>query len=555
MRPLRTMLAVVLFANAVRQSAAVDLITAPGRNSQTCEWSPFDAKPSKITPPGSEPAYEFSGGPYGMTGSIIGISLMRPPGLRVLKLSASFRATAPNQSFAIDIVGVDKSIKTGLPWTAEWNIEGKLPPSKWTAFERDICLPSNTTYLRIVIHNPNPAPILLTAPHLLLGNASEPDKAAVDLANKEKALYAEEQKHPTPTPVQVIADKYAKQRGPVVAHVQIRAPLCTKKFGEKGTVTFPVPGLSGGQIPLAFHIVCNNPGKLIGYAWRKRPDGRNYVCEVTAQPGVKGAWVVYDALVLLGGPNQRELSPDSGWAQSTACVQSSDPKILAIEKKLAASGESEESYARKVYEFVFKYGGKGAPFKALDALAALECGGSCTNKANLSAALLRAHGIPARTVAHMPTWCPGKMYEHWLTEYWEAGKGWVALDAALGRFMPDRRTRVVLAISNPSDENRAFEPLHERFVMPGAPYLSVAELSSTLYPADLAEDDAINLGEQIALLDTKGATEEALFKSAAKSFAALYPKLEKGDADPSRYAKVLAAAKSGKTAALMAAIR
>jgi len=34
--------------------------------------------------------------------------------------------------------------------------------------------------------------------------------------------------------------------------------------------------------------------------------------------------------------------------------------------------------------------GKGAAFKSLDASHALDCGGSCTSRANLAAALLRA---------------------------------------------------------------------------------------------------------------------------------------------------------------------
>jgi hypothetical protein len=267
--------------------------------------------------------------------------------------------------------------------------------------------------------------------------------------------------------------------------------------------------------------------------------------------------VQYEALVLLGGPDQRDTAgprQSREWRQSTACVQSSAAAIRAIERKLTTSNDSTESYARKVFKYVRDDHGKGAPFKALDALAALECGGSCTNKANLAAALLRAHGIPARTVSHMPTWCSEKLYEHWLTEYWQADVGWVALDPALGRWDPDRRTRVVLSVANPSDENLAFNPLHERFVMPGAPYLSVVELTPALYPADLTDDDAINSVDQVALIRVNERQEAALFAVADHSFRALYPKLARGTAGGDRYERVLAAVKAGSATALTAAL-
>jgi hypothetical protein len=216
-----------------------------------------------------------------------------------------------------------------------------------------------------------------------------------------------------------------------------------------------------------------------------------------------------------------------------------------LANKLWARNDSVVSYARKVFAFVRDDPGKGAPFKRLDALAALQCGGSCTNKANLAAALLRARGIPARTVAHMPTWSTLPLYEHWLTEFWVPGTGWLALDPALGRWDPDRRTRVVLSVANSADENRAFEPLHERFVMPGAPYASVAELSKELYPADLAKDDGINTVEQAANLVVPVGMERKLFERALKAL----PAVMDGRAD---YGRMLAVVKSGKIGDVLA---
>jgi len=214
-----------------------------------------------------------------------------------------------------------------------------------------------------------------------------------------------------------------------------------------------------------------------------------------------------------------------------------------IAKRLANGARDSHDYAQRVFEFVRDYNGRGAPFKTLDASAGLASGGSCTNHSNLAAALLRAHGIPARTVAHMPTW-GGLMYEHWLTEYFIPGEGWIAMDTSLGRMFPDRRTRVVLNIANATDEDRSFEPLHTRFVMPGAPYQSVAELNATLFPADLTEDDEMNIAEHVCFLPSTDGS--SLFDVAQKAFGQRWAELATGQQHGDRFTALDEAAASKK---------
>ena len=537
------------------QGDRTDLFSTPGVSNASCKWSPFDCKVATAVTYRGMPAYEIVGSDYGMSGSVEGVTLLKPPTATRLRFSAAFRSTSPKQTYGVVFVGQNPKAATAFPWTSEWEVSGSLVKDGWTKVEREICLPAETKNVKIIIHNPNKGSIFMSDLKMLVGEPAEPDAKAIARAKKDFAIIAEQRAHPAPDPNLAAIDKIASQHGPVVAHILMRAPICTKKVGETGVATFPIPTLGTGQVPLAYKFECLSPGKLIGCSWKKRADGRNEVCEVTLQPGTKGAWLQYDALVLLGGPQQRDSTPPpsaEGWSRSTACVQSSDSQIQEIAQKLSAPGDTEEAYARKVMEFVKRDMGKGAPFKALDARAALECGGSCTNKANLSAALLRAHGISARTVSHMPTWATEKFYEHWLTEFWQPGKGWVAFDATIGSWEPDRRSRVVLSTANPSDEDRAFEPLHERFVMPGAPYLSVAELSPTLYPADLTNDDEINSVNQVGRFDISVADESALFELASKSFKNLADPSAK---DSARYNRILSAAKSGKSDALAAAIR
>jgi hypothetical protein len=184
----------------------------------------------------------------------------------------------------------------------------------------------------------------------------------MSMAQKDIAIANAERDHPSPSRVQVVADHIATHQGPVVAHIHLRAPLRTDKSGEKGVATFPVPAFGDGQVPIAFKVTCDAPGKLLGYSWRKRQDGRNMVCDVILKPGTKGVWLQYDALVLIGGPNQHDMTaPDKNWTSSTACVQSDASPIQAVAKKLAAPGDTDEAFAQKVFKFVRDDMGKGAP--------------------------------------------------------------------------------------------------------------------------------------------------------------------------------------------------
>ncbi len=211
-----------------------------------------------------------------------------------------------------------------------------------------------------------------------------------------------------------------------------------------------------------------------------------------------------------------------------------------------------ERYARKVINFTAKNRIFAMKFDALDARAGLEFGGSCTNRANLAAALLRARGIPARTLAHLPTWYP-KFYEHWLVEYWHPGAGWVWLESTLAQFRPDPWTMAVLNVANPDDEDKAFEPLHLRYVMPGAAHLSVCELSESLYASDAVEE-ASNFARVERAIKGDEAALSDLLDAARTAFASLSAQGQAGAIIRRREA-LQAALKSGKAADLAHTLR
>ena len=304
--------------------------------------------------------------------------------------------------------------------------------------------------------------------------------------------------------------------GPTLSEYMLRVPVKVDTPGLIGTVTIPAPSNYSGQVVISLKVQSDPPNMLKSWLWRDRPDKLNSVIEAKVAPVGKGGWVSYTAKVMVPSePVYRTmLKQFQPWLASTACVQAADPEIKSLADKLSEGTPYRDDYVHKVVMWVARNNGqKGEAFDALDAKRGLKCGGSCTNRANLCAALLRARGIPARTIAHMPTWAVGKFYQHWITEYWTDNGNWAMVEPTLGVKHPARNTVIVLAISSPEDENLAFDKQHLRFSMPGSPYLSLAEVSPELYSADLSDDDAIN---EIHLLKTFPYQSEARLMPAGK---------------------------------------
>jgi transglutaminase-like putative cysteine protease len=303
----------------------------------------------------------------------------------------------------------------------------------------------------------------------------------------------------------------------VLAEIDMNEPIGEVNAGKGGTVLLPVPSDYEGQKVVSFKMFSPQEGAIKSWKWIMRPDGLNRVCQAEVAPSGKGAMICYQAIVLL--PPKPESTPDhakpDAWLTPTACVQATDPDLKALASKLAKEAKGREDLVQKTVDWVALNNGKaGQAFTALDAKAGYLCGGSCTDRANLCAALLRANGIPARTVSHMPTWAEGKFYQHWLTEYWKSGQGWVMVEPTLGILRPDRNTVVELAISSPQDEQKAFDPVHLRMSMPGSAYLSLTEVSPELTSADIVDDDALNWIKTLNKVPSSSKVWEAASKRA-----------------------------------------
>lgn len=348
----------------------------------------------------------------------------------------------------------------------------------------------------------------------------------------------------TPTTAAAPRDQGAK--GQVLHGVGvIRASAATavgpRDGGVPGVVTFPIPGTHRNQVPLTFSVVSTPAGAIRSWRWRQREDGLNWLCEVTVEPPPEGAtirWIsdvlVMDtpdiALPLADKPEAPEQA--RAWLRATRCVQSDDPKIAEEARKLADGARGVEPYVRRVLEFTSTNRGLDpkAAFTTLDASKALACGGSCTSRANLAAALLRAHGIPARTVAHLPTWAP-MLYEHWLVEYWHPGAGWVWIESTMGHMQPKDWSLVVINVANPDDEDLSFdEVISHSGVMLGAPHLAVHKHSPEL--TRIFRNDAGNEGNYArGVLELGGldrATLQSLHDRAMDRYGAMRARAEAG---------------------------
>jgi transglutaminase-like putative cysteine protease len=525
-----------------------ELLKNPAFERRAEGWLLRSAVPEPELRPGDRASVRLDGvEPGPQSWSHAGVAISPVPADRELRFDCEVRAQVDGQRASVNVFGYDKDHDLTFLSSTPFD----LVAGKWTRLRQEYVFPHGTTTLTAWIINSTAHPISVSDAHLRVGG---PKKAGPRLPKRPKdGLLG--------------WSRSAPLDGPGVVRARAQAAVATRGKADVGVLTFPIPGTYRDQVPLTFDVKVEPPGALKSYRWVRRPDGRNWLCEVTVAPKQDGAQVRWEALVLVdrgkNDPLPRAAQPEAPeetapWTRSTACVQSDDPAVRAKAEELAKGTAGVEPYARRVIEFTAHHQGKGGvPFDALDARKGLDCGGSCTSRANLAAALLRARGIPARTVAHLPTWS-GPLYEHWLVEYWHPGAGWVWLESSLGQFRPLPCTLVVLGVANPEDEDRAFDPLQTRQVMPGAPYLSVHVGSERLHPApQLAQ--RLGGADNVAIIETRlSGTEEdlaKLFSVARSAFETLVRECEAGVPDAARAESVRIALRSKNAADLAAAVR
>ena len=212
------------------------------------------------------------------------------------------------------------------------------------------------------------------------------------------------------------------------------------------------------------------------------PDSREIVVDERGNRIVKAVWnqapsrveVRYgvDAEVRTDLPTLRSSAPfplasvpaeARPYLAPTAQVQSGDPAVTALARRLTHGAVSELEAVRAVMDHVVDHVRYVNPPQAFDALYSLQTGkGNCQNFSHLAAALLRAVGVPVRIVNGVTVDTPydvaagGSVFttkmgrgRHSWVEIWFPDLGWVPFDAQNSvMFVANRYLRTEIGVDN-----------------------------------------------------------------------------------------------------------
>ncbi len=234
-----------------------------------------------------------------------------------------------------------------------------------------------------------------------------------------------------------------------VFHVLGRYRITVRKTSRDPFVLdVPLPPVLDGQAPLCFSIAADPAAALVDWKPVHRL-GPNWIARVRfrGSPGedirlrvdakVLATFRDYDAFdpnVRLSRYASASAIPEEvrAWRKPSRIVQSDDSGIRRIAAKLRAGNRTVGEYLedlRSEVEVVFGRH-EGKPYATRwDAVTALKAPVGCCGNANLIAALLRAGGIPARSLAGFPL-RSGPLMNHYVVEYWVPGFGWSIFESS-----------------------------------------------------------------------------------------------------------------------------
>jgi hypothetical protein len=186
----------------------------------------------------------------------------------------------------------------------------------------------------------------------------------------------------------------------------------------------------------------------------------------------------WSSVVLIAGKSiaSRKARPDA-LRSATACVQADSLEIKNLAAKLWPENDQVGDYARRIQRFIREMKRVKQP-RSLDAIGILDSGvnGICTANANLALALMRAKGIPSRSMAVIPP-TSQRLEMHRIVEYMADDK-WHYFDpSSLHADVPMNPWQtVIMAKTTIADENLSMKP--RMGAMLGCPYAQELELVS-----------------------------------------------------------------------------
>ncbi|MCG3153333.1 MAG: hypothetical protein GEEBNDBF_02645 [bacterium] len=184
------------------------------------------------------------------------------------------------------------------------------------------------------------------------------------------------------------------------------------------------------------------------------------------QQSLEGPVLVIDMLGVGQGPQvSLTLEERERWTGRSLHVQSDDPRIVELARHITGhlSPDDDAGRAFAITRYVFETLKKEMVPTTPNALQVLEMGkGDCGEHAVLTVALLRAAGLPAKTLyglVYTPLYGQGFFYHAWNAVL--VDDRWLEVDSALGMFPADA-THVVVGEADDLATATAIMPLYGR---------------------------------------------------------------------------------------------
>jgi hypothetical protein len=204
---------------------------------------------------------------------------------------------------------------------------------------------------------------------------------------------------------------------------------------------FHIPIAFKEQVPLAIEIDCQ---QLIDYRFLHLTPP-NVIISARLKQGLTNldwtAWVLVkenrynDRPQLVPLTALDELTAEEKkWLQSTDCAQLDAP----IVRETASLVRNNTTNLIELADQTAAYCSSIPPsFShspwAFDAVYALKFGNACTGRAHAGAALLRANGVPTRSILNLhPSSSTNYIDMHWIIDYLVPGYGWVNMETTVG---------------------------------------------------------------------------------------------------------------------------
>jgi hypothetical protein len=248
--------------------------------------------------------------------------------------------------------------------------------------------------------------------------------------------------------------------------LKVTAPASTETYN----VYFHIPISFGDQVPILIKVDCPeiieyrflplDPPNILIAARMRRADYTylNWYAWVLIKESECGH---EDFPEIVPIPTPEQLPEETKkWLQATSCVQVDAP----IVQETAGSIRGDTTTLKELTSDIALYCRNNilsafahTPY-SFSAVYALKWGNSCTGHAHAGVALLRANGIPARSLLNISTLSNDAMDMHWIADYYAPDYGWIKMETAMGQNFYSSQNIVVTMVAYPGNECPLFYP-------------------------------------------------------------------------------------------------